>query len=42
MKKLLEAIAVILTTLAIVSVSTASWLFFYQPSAPKSIQSHTR
>ncbi|NLL04936.1 MAG: cyclic lactone autoinducer peptide [Clostridiaceae bacterium] len=38
MKKTLEVIAVILTTLAVVSVSTASWFFFYQPNAPKTIQ----
>lgn len=37
MKKLLKASAVILTTLAVFSVSTASWVFFYQPKAPKSI-----
>jgi len=37
MKKFLEVITVIITTLAIFSVSTASWIFFYQPIAPKSI-----
>lgn len=42
MKKLLEAIAVILTTLAVFSVSTASWFFFYQPNAPKTIHKYNK
>lgn len=42
MKKLLEAIAVILTTFAIFSASTASWFFFFQPNAPKSIRKYSR
>ncbi|AEV66782.1 cyclic lactone autoinducer peptide [Acetivibrio clariflavus] len=37
MKKFFEAVAAILTTLALFSASTASWVFFYQPVAPKSI-----
>lgn len=37
MKKVFEAIAVILTVLAAFSVSSASWIFFYQAKIPKSV-----
>jgi len=37
MKKVFEVITIFLTILAIFSASTASWVFFYQPKAPKSI-----
>ncbi|HOQ00116.1 MAG TPA: cyclic lactone autoinducer peptide [Acetivibrio clariflavus] len=37
MKRILDVITVILTTIALFTASTASWIFFYQPVAPKSI-----
>lgn len=37
MKKVFEAVTVILAVLATFSASSASWIFFYQVKIPKSV-----